>query len=137
MGRDLRRMAPERAYTLREDPEQPGAGVFEGTHTLDIAVDRAGNIYYDTLMLVADGYRNNQWQGTWRSYKTGAAKVCNWGDWRIPESGGLDTGAGEFIPADEYLGNGWQSYRDQFDRDESVRAKALREERPGWWLCYY
>jgi hypothetical protein len=88
-------------------------------------------------MLVADGYRNNQWQGTWRSYKTGAAKVCNWGDWRIPESGGLDTGAGEFIPADEYLGNGWQSYRDQFDRDESVRAKALREERPGWWLCYY
>ena len=64
-------------YTLREDPEQPGAGVFEGTHTLDIAVDRAGNIYYDTLMLVADGYRNNQWQGTWRSYKTGAAKVCN------------------------------------------------------------
>ena len=124
-------------YTLREDPEQPGAGVFEGTHTLDIAVDRAGNIYYDTLMLVADGYRNNQWQGTWRSYKTGAAKVCNWGDWRIPESGGLDTGAGEFIPADEYLGNGWQSYRDQFDRDESVRAKALREERPGWWLCYY
>ena len=123
-------------YTLREDPEQPGAGVFEGTHTLDIAVDRAGNIYYDTLMLVADGYRNNQWQGTWRSYKTGAAKVCNWGDWRIPESGGLDYGAGEFIPSDEYLGNGWQSYRDQFDRDESVRAKALREESPGWWLCY-
>ena len=70
-------------YTLREDPEQPGTGVFEGTHTLDIAVDRAGNIYYDTLMLVADGYRNNQWQGTWRSYKTGAAKVCNWGDWRL------------------------------------------------------
>ena len=124
-------------YTLREDPEQPGAGVFEGTHTLDIAVDRAGNIYYDTLMLVADGYRNNQWQGTWRSCKTGAAKVCNWGDWRIPESGGLDIGIGEFIPADEYLGNGWQSYRDQFDRDESVRAKALQEENLHWWLNYH
>ena len=123
-------------YTLREDPEQPGAGVFEGTHTLDIAVDRAGNIYYDTLMLVADGYRNNQWQGTWRSYKTGVTKVCNWGDCRIPESYGLDIGAGEFIPADEYLGNGWQSYRDQFDPDKATRTKALYEEKLRWWLYY-
>lgn len=124
-------------YTLREDPEQPGTGVFEGTHILDIAVDTAGNIYYDTLMLIADGYRNNQWQGTWRSYKTGATKVCNWGDCRIPDSYELDTGAGEFIPADEYLGNGWQSYRDQFDRDKTVRTKALQEENQRWWLYYY
>ena len=35
------------------------------------------------------------------------------------------------------LMNHGNPYRDQFDRDESVRAKALREERPGWWLCYY
>ncbi len=121
-------------YVLREDPGQSGAGVFEGTHYIDIASDSDGNIYYDTLMLIADGYRNNQWRGTWRSYKTGAAKACNWGDWRIPDSDGLDYGAGEFIPADEYLGNGWQSYRDQFDRDPAIRAKALQEENQCWWF---
>lgn len=120
-------------YILREDPEQSGAGIFEGVHTLDIAADRAGNIYYDTLMLIADGYVNNRWQGTWRSYTTGAAKVCNWGDCRIPASCGLDIGAGEFIPCDEYLRNGWQSYRDLFHNDQAIRATAQREENQCWW----
>lgn len=123
-------------YILREDPKQSGTGIFEGIHTLNIAADRAGNIYYDTLMLISDGYSNNQWQGTWRSYKTGATKVCNWGDFRIPDSNGLDIGTGEFIPSDEYLGNGWQSYRDRFDPDKTIRTSAQRKEAQRWWYYY-
>lgn len=123
-------------YILREDPEQPGAGVFEGTHTLDIAVDSAGNIYYDTLMWFADGYCNNQWQGNWSSYKSGATKVCNWGDYRIPESYGLDIGAGEFSPDSKYGPKGWRSYSDQFNNpDKEVQKRARREESYRWWDC--
>lgn len=121
-------------YTLREDPGQPGAGLFEGTHWLDVAADERGNIYYDTLMIIADGYRNNQWQGNWRSDKTGAAKVCNWGDFRIPESRGLDIGAGEFMPAGEFRQNGWRSFVDCYDADETVRTAARREECCQWWM---
>lgn len=121
-------------YTLREDPRQPGAGIFEGIHTLDIAADSAGTIYYDTLMLVADGYRNNQWRGTWRSYRTGAVRTCNWGDYRIPDSGPLDIGTGEFIPGERYAGNGWQSYLNTDAEDDEVRAEARSEESGRWWL---
>lgn len=124
-------------YILREDPEQPGAGVFEGSHTLDIAVDRAGNIYYDTLMLMADGYCNNQWQGAWSSHKTGATKVCNWGDYRIPDSYGLDIGAAEFSPDSKYGPKGWQSYSDQFNHpDREFRERGRREEAYRWWYYY-
>lgn len=124
-------------YTLREDSEQPGAGVFEGIHTLDIAIDRAGNIYYDTLMLIADGYCNNQWQGKWRSCKSGTTKVCNWGDFRIPDSKVLDIGAGEFSPDPKYAPNGWQSYCDQFyNPDAEVQKRARRKESYRWWYDY-
>lgn len=128
---------PKCRYILREDPEQPGAGVFEGTHTLDIAVDPAGNIYYDTLMLIADGYCNDQRQGNWSGYKTGATKVCNWGDLRIPESCGMDIGAGEFAPDPKYAPKGWQSYCDQFYHpDKEVQQRGRREESFRWWYYY-
>lgn len=121
-------------YVLREEPDRPGAGVLEGVHTLDIAVDEAGTLYYDTLWLVADGYRNNQWQGTWRSYRTGAVKVCCWGDFRIPQSEGLDVGAGEFIPSDTCLDNGWRSYVGQYADDPDLRRAAREEEARRWWI---
>ena len=121
-------------YVLREEADRPGSGVFEGVHRLDIAVDTAGRIYYDTLWLVADGYRNNQWQGTWRSYRTRAVKRCAWGDFRIPQSERLDIGCGEFAPADEYLDNGWRSWRDRYAADPEVRRAALKEEVLCWWM---
>lgn len=118
-------------YVLREDPRQPGSGILEGTHTLGIAVDAAGNLYYDTLMLVADGYSNNAWEGTRQSYATRIPEVCNWGDFRIPDSDRLDVGCGGFCPADEYLANGWQSYRDAWESDNNA---AWAEETRRWWL---
>lgn len=121
-------------YVLREEADRPGAGVLEGVHTLDIAVDEAGTLYYDTLWLVADGYRNNQWQGTWRSYRTGAVKVCCWGDFRIPQGEGLDVGAGEFISSDACLDNGWRSYVGQYADDPDLRRAAREEEARRWWI---
>lgn len=70
-----------------------------------------GQIYYDALMLVADGYCNNQYEGVWVDAATNDSVVCNWGDFRIPSSGSLDIGCAEFIPSDsaqKYFG--WDDF---------------------------
>ena len=57
-------------------------------------------------------------------------KPAGWGDSRIPLSGDLDVGDGEFSPNDKYLRNGWQSYRDAYVRQNT---RALMEENRQWW----
>jgi hypothetical protein len=37
-------------------------------------------------------------------------KICNWGEFRIPFSGDLDIGAGEFSPNPKYFSKGWADY---------------------------
>jgi len=58
----------------------------------------------------------------------------NWGDYRIPDSGELDLGAGEFSPAEKYWGNGWESYmKVRMGSTETERKKAYAEEYEEWW----
>jgi hypothetical protein len=91
-----------------------------------------GQIYYDNIMGDADGYSNNQFTGKWKSIIGSIVKKCNWGDYRIPDSRGLDIGAGDFSPNDEYLKNGWQSYHEQ--NDETAKGKkATALENAKWW----
>jgi hypothetical protein len=97
-----------------EDSSQAGSGVISGQLRTYFYLDKGGRLKYNSLMLAADGFNNNAFTGSWTSYKTKQSKKCNWGDFRIPESGDLDIGAGEFSPSDKYLKNGWQSYRDAF-----------------------
>ena len=70
-----------------------------------------GKAVFDDIDLVSDPYCNNQFTGTLISPEHGEQK-CRWGAFRIPDSEDLDIGAAEFSPADEYLGNGWWSYRE-------------------------
>src|SRR5690348_17215575 len=62
------------------------------------------------LLLEKKKFQNNQFEGTWTSYKTGNSKKCNCVDYRLPDSRGLDIGAGEFSPWDKYEEYGWQNY---------------------------
>ncbi|WP_260390444.1 hypothetical protein [Riemerella anatipestifer] len=66
-------------------------------------IDNKGQFRYDALNFFSDGFSNNQFVGSWTSYKTNITKRCNWGDYRIPESGDLDIGVGEFSVKDKYL----------------------------------
>nr|MBP6410083.1 hypothetical protein [Pseudarcicella sp.] len=68
----------------------------------------------DAISFNSDGFFNNQFIGSWTSYKTNTSKKCNWGDYRIPESGNLDVGAGEFSVDEKYLKNGWKNYSQAF-----------------------
>lgn len=117
-------------YNFAEDKTQPGSGVFEGVLVTDWLIDKDSKIQLDEVTAGADGYRNNQYVGTWKSYQTGAVKTANWGDDRIPMSGDLDLGAGEFYPDKKYWKFGWQSYIDAYTNSNK---KALREEERKWW----
>ncbi len=61
-------------------------------------------------MLINDSFSNNGFIGTWTSYKTNTSKKCNWGDYRIPDCGDLDSGTGEFMVSSKYIKNGWLEY---------------------------
>ena len=96
-------------YQFDED-EFSGGGILTGKMTIDF-VKVNGRFYYDAFMLgVADGYDNRQYEGVWTSKDLKRLEKCNWGDFRIPDSQGLDIGVGEFGPVDEYLNCGWQVY---------------------------
>ena len=118
-------------YHFAEDAKQTNTGKFDGVFTTDWIVDRNGRLQYDEVMAGADGYANNQFVGTWTSYRAKTGKPASWGDSRIPLAGDLDIGAGEFLPDEKYIPNGWQSYRNAYGVKQDKRA--LTEERRQWW----
>lgn len=122
----------EGTYRFAEDSTQPHSGLFEGKLSTAWYIDRHRRLRYDDIESYSDSYSNNEFRGTWIDYKTRKSKVCNWGDFRIPDSGDLDIGAGEFSPDDKYLKYGWQSYHDAFS-SHPPDPKARRTEEAKWW----
>ncbi|HEY0658921.1 MAG TPA: hypothetical protein VGD05_10625, partial [Pyrinomonadaceae bacterium] len=93
-------------------------------------IDRSGKLKYDNIEKESDSYSNNQFVGIWKTYRGDIIKISNWGDYRIPLSGDLDIGAGEFSPAGKYLQFGWQTYQDAYT-DNNKQAR--QEEEKQWW----
>lgn len=120
-------------YELHEEPNQPKSGVFRGVARTNWYVNKHSQLRYDELYGAGDGYCNNQFVGTWTSYATRKSLRCNWGDYRIPNSGDFDIGAGEFSPADKYLAFGWQDVReDAIEGNEAARRREARTAQT-WW----
>lgn len=95
-------------YKFEEDRHKPNSGVFSGLVTAYWYVDKSGKLRYDDIEAsFSDGYKNNQYVGTWTSYRTGMQKTANWGEYRIPYSGDLDIGASEFYANPKYRDQGW------------------------------
>jgi len=116
---------------LNEDSAAAGSGSFLGMVTTDFCIDKKGRIYYNTINSAGDGFSNNQCITTWKSYRTGATKKCNWGDFRIPESEALDHGAGEFTVDEKYIHSGWESYVRSYRNGGD--STAIAEEDRKWW----
>ncbi len=122
------------AVELLEDPKQSSTGSIKGTMLIGFVIDNGGVFRYDALMFYADVFANNTFEGTWTSYKTGAVKKCNWGDYRIPESGDLDNGAGEFVPSAKYFDKGWKYYLlSMFGETEIDVELGKAKEGTQWW----
>ena len=116
-------------YYLCQDEKLMNSGEFKGVFVSKYFV-KNGKVLYNDLNLESDSYCNNQFVGTFREYKTPKEVVSNWGDYRIPYSGDLDIGSGEFSVNPIYLKNGWQNYmRAVFGND--INAK--KEEEKKWW----
>lgn len=108
-------------YQFDED-EFSGGGVLTGKMWIGFAKIN-GRFYYDAFKLgLADGYSNRQYEGVWTSKDLTHMEKCNWGDFRIPDSQGLDIGAGEFSPVDEHSGQGWQVYTCGWAENDSLQA---------------
>jgi len=97
-------------YRFSENAKQNHVGIFEGITTIWWYVSKDGQIKYDDLSPYSDGYKNNQYVGTWREYGKSSERPCNWGERRIPFSGDLDIGAGEFSVNPKYYDKGWRQF---------------------------
>jgi hypothetical protein len=118
-------------YKFVEDADQAHSGTFTGILYTKWYLDRTGQVRYDDIEMMSDGYMNNAYIGTWTSHRTRASKLSPWGDHRVPLSvRGFDIGAGEFSPSDEYLDKGWQSYRDAWLHEKEDARKIELSE---WW----
>lgn len=95
-------------YRFEEEKSAKASGIFEGIMTVAWYIDKSGNLHYDDIEAeFSDGYKNNQYVGTWTSYGKKVGKVANWGEHRIPFSGDLDIGAAEFGANPKYKSKGW------------------------------
>ena len=120
---------------LYEESKQNSTGFFSGKLSTGFVIDDKGVFRYDAVAYVADGYSNNEFIGTWTSYKTKSTKKCNWGDRRIPESKELDIGDGDFMIDDKYVKNGWENYKLAWNTYPETPAviKARQKENEKWW----
>lgn len=117
-------------YKFQEDKLQKHSGVFQGFLSTSWYINKNDEIKYDDIAFESDGYSNNQFVGIWKSYKSGKVKTANWGDYRIPLSGDLDIGVGEFSPDEKYLEFGWKTYQDAYLNNNQA---ARKEENREWW----
>lgn len=99
-------------YEFKENKEQNRSGIFKGQLYTKWYLNSDNQILYDNIKSIADGYTNNAFIGIWKSYKTDKEKVCNWADFRVPNSNrDFDIGAGEFSPSKKYFDKGWSDYK--------------------------
>ena len=112
-------------YVLFEDQACLHSGVFRGNFITGIYLDEQGDIYYDDLEQDENDFTNNEFFGEWEGYFPYEVKPANWGDFRIPNSSGLDVGVEAFKPSFKYLENGWREF--------SVNKSEDTEEREKWW----
>ena len=117
-------------YVFAEPTGQAKTGVFRGVVVTHWYVDGRGHLRYNDADLGAsDGFANNQFVGTWTGYATSRAVRCNWGDYRVPNAGPLDIGAGEFSPDPKYYSAGWQEYAAAVPEPKSPRPTVTQV----WW----
>lgn len=118
-------------YEFRENNEQKHAGIFKGKLYSKWYLTAGNKIKYDDIESMSDGYMNNAFVGTWEGYSNGKKRICNWGDFRVPNANDdFDIGAGEFCPDKKYDDFGWKNFRKAWiDGNEQAKIEELKE----WW----
>lgn len=121
-------------YKFFEILGQNEAGITKGVFRTDFYLDKNGKITYDALQFNSDGFKNNQFEGIWTNFNGSFSIKCNWGDYRIPDSGDLDVGVEEFSVGQKYIPNGWLSYMVANGMMSNMDIGYEDVERKKWWL---
>ena len=118
-------------YEFKESPNQNHSGVFNGHLMTKWYINSKGELKYDNIQSMSDGFMYNTYVGTWTPYGSNKSKVCNWADYRIPYSAqDFDIGAAEFSPSEKYYKFGWEQYQKAWlYGDENAKKEELFE----WW----
>jgi hypothetical protein len=120
------------SYLLSEDSTKMHSGIFKGVTECSFYLDSSERkIQLDESNSDADGYRNRDFVGIWKEYKTNQVKKCIWGDYRLPFTFDFDDGDGEMRPNDKYRKNGWQTYYSE-EFIELPDGKYVLKDK--WWL---
>lgn len=118
-------------YEFKESTSQNHSGVFNGQLITKWYINAKGELKYDNIQAMTDRYMNNAYIGTWTPYGSNQSKVCNWADYRIPNTApDFDCGAGEFSPCVKYYERGWEQYQKAWLMGDE---KAKKEEQAEWW----
>lgn len=121
-------------YEFFEDKNKMHSGTFQGTLETKWYL-KDGKIHYNDLGLVSDGYFNNAFVGNWRMYNSKLEKICNWGDYRVPNVNcDFDIGTAEFNVAEKYMGQGWVdiALKNMVPNGAIIRNKS-NEPIKNWW----
>lgn len=114
------------------------SGYLTGTCSAGWWIDSTNHIHVNYRGDCADGFVNNQFAGTYYSSSMRQSVEIAWGDFRIPFSGDLDLGAGEFSPNPKYADQGWQSYLDAYEAPQSPSSHVYQiypEKDSVYWPC--
>jgi len=121
----------EADYEFFENKDQRNSGVFKGKLYSFWYLSRENDRIYYGPTEPSDGYTNNNFIGTWQSYKSGVKKICNWGDFRVPMTTmEFDSGAGEFHPVEKYHELGWKTVIQAHHEENKT---AIEIENAKWW----
>nr|WP_294779190.1 hypothetical protein [uncultured Flavobacterium sp.] len=95
-------------YEFIEDDKQKGSGKFSGKLQSLWYLDKNDLMQYNDIEIHSDKYFNNAFTGIWKSNNSGKEKICNWGDYRVPNVNcDFDIGVGELSVSEKYQKNGW------------------------------
>jgi hypothetical protein len=121
-------------YVFYQDSSKTDSGILKGEFISYFYITSKNEIKYDAITFGADGYENNQFEGTWTNYTLNITKNCNWGDYRIPNSIELDGGAAEFMPNEKYIKNGWLVYKLAYQSIGIPNHEMwINTEKMKWW----
>ena len=93
------------SYILKGD----GGFQAKGQMLIKWYINSDQRLTYDNISEDEDMHANDLFCGECNVGKA-QIKPCAWGHYRIPNSGDLDVGAGEFSPNTKYLNNGWSDF---------------------------
>lgn len=121
-------------YEFYKNKQQSHSGVFRGKlQTKWYLTD--GTLKYNNIDSVSDGYFNNAYTGIWKMYDSKLEKICNWGDYRVPNvSCDFDIGVAEFNVNEKYWGKGWIDFvLNKMIPPRPVAPSESEETVKQWW----